>query len=69
MRLFIGEDERDSKCSHQEVTIDLKEMIAILRDAVVSNRSWLNDLADERVKISTDLYEVLVTYSQLRKSA
>lgn len=70
LRLFIGEDEL--KCAElptPEVSIQLEELVRILQDAIIWDRTWLRDLADERVAISADLYEVLTAYAQLRPSA
>lgn len=70
LRLFIGEDElSDTGFGTPEVSMELSEFTKILSDAVVWDRSWLADLADERVKVSADLYEVLMAYSQMRPSA
>ena len=70
LRLFIGEDERvGTELKQTEVSIELQELTQILSDAIIWDRSWVKDLGDEEVKISTDLYEVLMAYSQLRPSA
>ena len=49
--------------------MNLNEFTSILSDAIIWDRTWLTDLADEQVKISADLYEVLMAYSQMRPSA
>ncbi|MEZ6128186.1 MAG: hypothetical protein R3C59_05870 [Planctomycetaceae bacterium] len=70
LRLFIGEDELNSaELPAPEVSMELEELTRILQDAIIWDRSWLRDLADERVTVSADLYEVLAAYSQLRPSA
>lgn len=70
LRLFIGDDELDNTAyQNTEVSIELSEFTQILKDAIIWDRSWVNDLADEQVKISSDLYEVLMAYSQMRPSA
>ncbi len=70
LRLFIGEDElSDKNLSSPEVSIELQEFTEILSDAIIWDRTWLADFADDRVKISSDLYQVLKTYSQMRPSA
>ena len=70
LRLFIGEDERvGTELKRTEVSIELQELTQILSDAIIWDRSWVKDLGDEEVRISTDLYEVLMAYSQLRPSA
>ena len=70
LRVFTGDGESAGAELHApEVTMELQELTRILSDAIIWDRSWLTDLADERVKISADLYEVLTVYSQLRPSA
>jgi hypothetical protein len=50
----------------QQVTVQLSEILPALADAVASQRGWLQDFADDSVTISTDLYEVLLAYQELR---
>ena len=70
LRLFIGEDERgEGNLSQPEVSMELQEFTQIISDAIIWDRSWLADLADERGKVSADLYEVLKVYSEMRPSA
>ena len=70
LRLFIGEDEQvGMELNSPEVSMELQEFARILSDAIIWDRSWLSDLGDERVKVSADLHEVLMTYSQMRPSA
>lgn len=69
LRVFIGDDEPGKEPAATEVAMELQEFTTILSDAIVWDRTWLKDLADEQVKISADLYEVLLAYSQMRPSA
>lgn len=70
LKLFI----EDSELSRQDLTppqveMELGEFTKILKDAVVWDRTWLQDMGDERIKISADLYELLSAYAQMRPSA
>ncbi len=69
LRLFTGENSVAAVTAEPEVTISLGEIARILMDASRSRRGWLNDLSDDPVRISSDLYEVLTTYSNLRPGA
>lgn len=70
LRLFIGEDElSENHIEPTQVSMELGEFTRILSDAAVWERTWLSDLSDEKVKISSDLYELLMVYSQMRPSA
>jgi hypothetical protein len=70
LRLFVGADETESTSFPEpEVSLKLGELTRILADAIIWDRTWVADFADDDVKISPDLYEVLSTYSQLRPTA
>lgn len=70
LRLFIGDGELDhAPLETTEVSMELDEFTQILQDAIIWDRSWLKDLSDERVKISADLYEVLMAYAAMKPSA
>ena len=49
--------------------VRLKQIVRVLFDAVQTDRTWLSDFADDEVKISADLYEVLTMSRRLRPSA
>lgn len=52
------------------VSLTLRKLIPLLIDAVESDRAWLQDFADDVVKIDADLHEVLLAYGELgRRSA
>ncbi len=70
LKLFIEQTEQNSpELTAPEVQIPLDEFTRILKDAVVWDRTWLQDMGDEQIKISADLYEILTAYSQMRPSA
>jgi hypothetical protein len=70
LRLFIGADEQQAiAAAEPEVSIRLEELTRILADAIIWDRSWIHDFGDDEVRISSDLYEVLSAYSQMRPSA
>ncbi len=49
--------------------VRLKQIINVLAEAAKSDRTWLSDFADDEIKISADLFEVLSLYRRLRPSA
>jgi len=70
LRLFVGADEPDTLAFPEpEVSMKLGELTRILADAIIWDRTWVTDFADEEVKVSADLFEVLSVYSQMRPSA
>jgi len=70
LRLFVGAEEPETlTLPEPEVSIKLGELTRILADAMIWDRTWVADFADDEIRISTDLYEVLTTYAQLRPTA
>lgn len=47
----------------------VRDLAPLLVDAFQSDRTWLKDLGDECIHVSSDLYEVLLAYQQLRRAA
>jgi len=70
LRLFVGSDDTDTVAFPEpEVSMKLSEFTKILADAIIWDRTWVSDFADEDVRVSADLYEILTMYSQMRPSA
>ena len=46
----------------KSVRIALGDVLPLLADAVVSNRTWLSDFKDDEISISSDLHDVLQAY-------
>ncbi|TWU38401.1 hypothetical protein [Novipirellula artificiosorum] len=44
------------------VDVSLKQLVPLLMDAARSKRTWLQDFADDSVRIDSDLYDVLLAY-------
>ena len=67
LKLYTGEETPVSTPAVDRVSISLGELAAILTDATQSRRAWLRDFDTEDVEISSDLFEVLSTYWNLRR--
>lgn len=68
LRLFTG--EADDRPEHEpNMTVRLGDITRVLSDAASWDRTWLSDFEDDEVRVSTDLYEVISSYSHLRPSA
>jgi len=68
LRLYTGEEDA-STVAEPQVSMRLRDITRILADAWSWDRTWLNDFADDEVQVSSDLYDVLSSYSHLRPSA
>ena len=49
------------------VTVPVGEVLPLLADAITSRRTWLGDFNEDEMTISTDLYEVLLSYQHFRR--
>lgn len=68
LRLF-DPDNQVATLAPKMKRVRLREIVKVLAEAARNDRTWLSDFADDEVKISADLYEVLTTYRRLRPSA
>jgi hypothetical protein len=62
-------DETTTAVAEPEMTVSLGEITVILSDALRTRRAWLRDFEDDRIQVSSDLYEVLSTYWNMRRGA
>ena len=51
------------------VKLRLGTLLPILLDAILNERAWVDDFADDEISVSADLYEVLKLYAHKRKAA
>ena len=63
----VADESLEQHVDPNMVTVQAGEIFALLADAVRSQRTWLNDFADEEIKISADLYEVILAYQHCRR--
>jgi len=68
LRLFDPENHLATLAPRPK-KVRLGEIMTVLAEAARHDRTWLSDFADDEVRISADLYEVLTTYRRLRPSA
>jgi len=69
LRLFTGEDQDDSPEVQAQVNMRFGEITRALVEAVRWDRTWLHDFEDDEVRVSSDLYEVISSFTRLRPSA
>ena len=51
----------------KSVEVSMSQIVPLLLDAAGSDRGWLQDFANDTVRIDADLYEVLLAYKQFRE--
>jgi len=69
LRLFTGEESEGSTATDAQVSVRFGEIASALTEAVRWNRTWLRDFEDDEVSVSSDLYEVICSFTRLRPSA
>lgn len=70
LRVYYGPEEAPTTLeSRQEncVRVTAGEVFPLLADAVNSDRTWLQDFANDEIVISADLYEVILAYQHFRR--
>jgi hypothetical protein len=73
LRIYRPQEESPAvslaETQHQDrtVSVPLGEILPLLADAVRSERTWLDDFSQDEVRISFDLYEVLLAYQYYRR--
>jgi hypothetical protein len=73
LRVYTGPDLNQQTVgmleqpSENSVRISLGQVLPLLADAVVSNRTWLTDFKDDEITISSDLHDVLLAYRHFRR--
>ena len=73
LRVYYGPEEAAENTAtatiplRDEVTLPLGEVLPLLMDAVKNRRQWVGDFFDDKITISSDLYEVLLAYQHFRR--
>lgn len=73
LKIYRGPEQADSPATAQmsednrSVTAPAGQLLPLLADAMLSQRTWLKDFADDEVTVSADLYEVLMAYQHFRR--
>lgn len=75
LRIYRGPDDRAvaetpqarMSADNQQVTAKASHLMPLLADAIMSQRTWLTDFAEDEVTVSADLYEVLMAYQHFRR--
>ncbi len=73
LRIYRGPRERPTPTLNADrpgqptITVNVSDVLPLLADAVASQRTWLDDFADDEITVSADLYEVLLAYQYFRR--
>ena len=78
LRLYAGPEATDLNTtvltspnrqddSSDQVTVNAGEVFAALADAIQSGRAWLRDFEDDKITVSSDLYDVIMAYQHFRR--
>ena len=73
LRVYYGPTESarrtKSEVARECVSVPLGEILPALASSVRTRRTWVRDFAEDEVTISTDLYQVIMAFQNLRPSA
>ncbi|MEX0867866.1 MAG: hypothetical protein WD030_10950 [Pirellulales bacterium] len=70
LRIYNGPEVENSafdQPARDTVDVKLGDIFPLLADAVASQRTWLDDFADDEINIPADLYEVILAYRHHRR--
>ncbi|MDH3718243.1 MAG: hypothetical protein OES79_08985 [Planctomycetota bacterium] len=70
LRVYYGPDENTATATKTvtgTVSVPLGRIMPLLAEAAQSKRTWLEDFGDDEVRISEDLYEVILAYQHFRR--
>lgn len=59
----VGLPDSQPKIS-ELVTLQVRDLFPLLQDAIERRRIFLEDFGDDTIKVTRDLYEVLITYQR-----
>lgn len=70
LKIYRGpEEDVPQEETSSTITLSLAEALPLLADAILNNRTWLEDFEHDEITLSTDLYEVLQAYRFLNRPA
>ncbi len=69
LRLYTGDDVDVLPMRPQTMSVRLADVTRALTDAAHRERTWLDDFADDEIRISADLFEIINAYTEMRPGA
>jgi len=71
LRLFPNAVEEAPLTSEGEATVSirLRELLPVLRQALKANYAWLRDFQDDEIRVTQDFFDVIRAFQGLRPSA
>jgi hypothetical protein len=69
LRLFPHPEEEQEDLGTPSIPIRLSDLYPLLAQAYRDNYVWLRDFEEDRLMVSSDLFEVIRAFSNCRPSA
>jgi hypothetical protein len=69
LRLFPHPEEEQEDVDSPSIPVRLSDLYPLLAQAYRDNYVWLQDFEDDRLMVSSDLYEVIRAFTNCRPSA
>ena len=69
LRVYHGpqEETQSARTADNAVSVPLGEILPLLADAYVSERTWLRDFENDEIRIPSDLHEVILADQHYRR--
>ena len=69
LKLFVDNDQQQQGQSiESNAAMRLEDFSRIITDALMWDRTWVHDFANEPVILSQDLYEIMRVYDELQQA-
>jgi len=69
LRVYRTEDEAIRPSPPATVPMRLGDILPLIEDAHRDQLTWLTDFVDDEIRVTTDLYQILQAFRQVRPSA
>ena len=72
LRVYSGPQPKPAEpaksvAEEDRIRIALGDIYPVLADAIRHDRTWLQDFVDDEITISSDLYELILAYQNLKR--
>ncbi len=74
LRVYRGPEEETAPApvatmssDNEQITAKASHLLPLMANAILSQRTWLDDFAEDEITVSADLYEVLMAYQHFRR--
>ena len=63
---YVDEDAATNDGPEATVTVRFGELYPVLQQALQSDYAWLSDFEDDKIEITSDLYDIIRAFAAVR---